>query len=142
MPSIVLPTDKRVFKVWWSIWWRTIFFTAIIVGGIGSSLGVFDVTLSPALGVLIGMYINFVVVKRVLTRKLYSDFTIALIEKERTIEALKSFGAPVMIEKGKIFFWSRKESRYLNEEEYLEKLGEQRVSKTKKIIAKVFRKKK
>jgi len=84
-------TWTRAFKVWWSLVWRGMLFgflaggiAGAIIGFIMGGLGVnpdIIATSTRIAGMIIGIPIGIAVTKIVL-KKQYSDFRIALVKKE------------------------------------------------------------
>lgn len=93
-------TNKRVLKIWWSIWWRNIllllvvliassasaFLLSVVITFLLSQLGVGKDSsaiivnfISLPLGALIGVFFGCFAVKLALVKKSFGDFRIALV---------------------------------------------------------------
>ena len=88
--EFVQVTWMRAFKVWWSLLWRGVFFSFLAAAGLGFILGSFMelIKVGPELiktvciiaGYVVSVPVGIVVTRLVLKRH-YSDFKIALIAK-------------------------------------------------------------
>lgn len=83
-------TWKRVVKVWWSLVWRYLLYSTLVGVGIGFILGLvlaivgaFPEVIAKICGItgLVFAIPVSIVVTRIVLKKRYSDFKIALIEE-------------------------------------------------------------